>query len=101
MPTQDILRVRGSGCGGSKPVEEVEAVPADVGEVGGEANALGIERVNLAVEEADAALWGSSENPMEDGSEALSSEEIDVLLRERAEAEHGYGSVAYYQAIEY
>ena len=38
---------------------------------------------------------------MEDPSEHLTGEVIQVLARERAEAEHGYGSAAYYRACEY
>ena len=50
---------------------------------------------------AESSFWGSSEAPVEDCSEALSSAALHVLLREQAEAKHGYGSAAYYRACEY
>ena len=38
---------------------------------------------------------------MEDSSEAMSTEALHMLMREHAEAEHGYGTPAYYAACSY
>ena len=55
------------------------------------------------VDAAEAAFWASSNDPVEGGSGSggLSSAAIGGLLRERAEAQHGYGTAAYYRACEY
>ena len=37
-----------------------------------------------------------TDRPMEDHSELMSTEAFKMLMREQAEAEHGYGTPAYY-----
>ena len=38
---------------------------------------------------------------MENPSEAMNTEALQMLMREQAEAEHGYGTPAYYKACSY
>ena len=38
---------------------------------------------------------------MENPSEAMNTEALQMLMREQAEAEHGYGTPAYYTACSY
>ena len=42
-----------------------------------------------------------TDRPMEDHSELMSTEAFKMLMREQAEAEHGYGTPAYYKACSY
>ena len=53
----------------------------------------------LEGDEGDILNW--MDRPMEDSSEAMGTEALHMLMREHAEAEHGYGTPAYYAACSY